>query len=599
MTNPTEPIHPEVPGYEFERLIGVGGMGEVHLARQVTLNRPVAIKFLRKPPVESSDAYVARFHREVELMARVSHPNVVMIIDSGDVDGRPYLVMEYVEGGDLRSKMVPEVPMPVGEIRAILGPILKAVEFLHAQGMVHRDIKPENILMLRGETPKVSDFGIAVLDFAIGSLTTTGLSLGTPGYVAPEQQYGLRVDTRADQFSIAALAYEMGTGRKPLGAFQPPDRLNPKLGPRAAAVILKGLSEDPSDRFPTIQEFAEAIDRALEVDDARKIRRRRWLLVSALVALIAIGVTSARFLAPIPMAPTRENAESPQVHQPAVVPESKVELPRKLAVPSLDLGLVLVPAGEFWMGSPDEDKEAPPNERPMHRVAISRPFYLGRTEVTVGQFRKYVEETGAKTTAESPAADGRIWGGSRYNVALKKWEQDPVLNWRNPGLKGIQDDDEPVVQVSWDDATGFCKWLSDREKRPFRLPTEAEWEYACRGGSQGRWCFGDDPARLDEFAWNIHNAGDRLHPVAALKSNGFDLFDMHGNAWEWCLDEYRGYAEAPVVEPQELPSRANRVLRGGSFDWGDVKPTRSAARHHLPPYLSFTNYGFRVCSPAY
>ena len=177
-------------------------------------------------------------------MARISHPNVVTIFDlRSRRSDRPYLVMEYVEGGDLPFEDDPRcLPMPVGAIRAILKPVLKAVEHLHSRGIVHRDLKPENILMHHEETPKVSDFGIAVLELRDGLADQEpGISLGTPGYVAPEQQYGLKVDARADQFSMAALCYEMGTGRKPLGAFpRGRTRSTPKLGPMAAEVILKG-----------------------------------------------------------------------------------------------------------------------------------------------------------------------------------------------------------------------------------------------------------------------------------------------------------------------------------------------------------------------
>ena len=274
-------------------------MGEVYLARQVALNRPVAIKFLTRTAGDPPDEYEVRFHREAELMARVSHPNVVTIFDFGTVDGRPYLVMEYVEGGDLRSRMVPDLPMKTGEIQAIIKPVVRALEYLHRQGIVHRDMKPENILMHHEETPKVTDFGIAVLDFAIGSLTRTGQSLGTPGYVAPEQQYGLKVDERADQFSLAALCYEMATGRKPLGSFPPPAKLNPKLGRVPARPSCRALSDDPADRFPTIGEFGEALDRGLALGRVPEVLEGSGRLVAALAVLgVLAGVGLVAFLSP-------------------------------------------------------------------------------------------------------------------------------------------------------------------------------------------------------------------------------------------------------------------------------------------------------------
>ena len=258
----------------------------------------------------------------------------------------------------------------------------------------------------------------------------------------------------------------------------------------------------------------------------------------------------------------------------------------------MGLTLVHVPAGEFRMGARPGEPGALPAESPGRRVRISRGFYLGEKEVTVGQFRRYVEATGNKTAAETS-------GGCRYDVKRGRWEQRPDLTWRNPGVEKPQGDDEPVVQVSWYDAVAFCNWLGSREGRPFRLPTEAEWEYACRAGGAGRWCFGDDPARLDQYAWNLNNAGGAFHPVGTRLANAFGLFDMHGNAWEWCSDEFGPYAPAPpeAVDPQGPPQKEARVLRGGSFDFDDVARTRSASRHHYPSYMSFSNYGFRVCSP--
>src|SRR5262249_23869893 len=145
---------------------------------------------------------------------------------------------------------------------------------------------------------------------------------------------------------------------------------------------------------------------------------------------------------------------------------------------SLGMKLVLIPAGEFSMGSPGTDPDARPNEMPIHRVTIAGSFYLGAHEVTVGQFRAFVEATGYRTEAETDGA-----GGSVPHPGRKGVENDPQSNWLRPGHPVVQVDDEPVVQVSWNDATRFCQWLSEKEGRPYRLPTEAEWEYACRAGT--------------------------------------------------------------------------------------------------------------------
>jgi serine/threonine-protein kinase len=279
---------PPIPGYEILEPIGQGGMGDVYVARQEALGRRVAIKYLKPRGTLALDERVVRFRREAELMARVSHPNVVHVIDSGVAGGRHYLVMEYVEGGDLRRLMHPERPMSPAEARPILAAVADALGRLHAEGILHRDLKPENILMHDGIRPKVADFGIAVLRDGVGALTGTQLGMGTPGYTAPEQQYGLKVDERADQFSLAALTYEMLTGHAPLGVIRPPSRLVPGLSKAVDDVLLRALCDDRDDRYPTLEQFSSALDAALASCPRRGFGQAKFLVAAALV-LIALA----------------------------------------------------------------------------------------------------------------------------------------------------------------------------------------------------------------------------------------------------------------------------------------------------------------------
>jgi formylglycine-generating enzyme required for sulfatase activity len=581
----------QVPGYEFLRPIGRGSMGEVVLARQLALRREVAIKFVEMSRVADPHEQVARFRREAELMARISHPNIVTIYDFGTVDDQPYLVMEYVAGGDLRREMVPERPMAVDRTLALVRPIIRALTCLHRQGILHRDLKPENVLMHDENTPKVADFGIAVIDAALGSLTRTDQAMGTIGYVAPEQQYRLKVDGRADQYSLASIVYEMLTGHKPLGAFQPPSRLNRALLSAVDTVVMRGLSEDRDDRYATIEEFGDALDRALTGGGTRARDRLRWRWVAvggvllAAVAGLMIGSSGRQ------ARPAHVRTELP-LARPSGTPPGPVPRPAELVVNSLGMTLIPVPAGEFLMGSPDTDPEARPNEKPRHRVVITRPFYLGAHEVTVGQFRTFVEKTGYKTDAET---DGN--GGAIYDSDLEQNINDPKLNWRQPGYPRPQGDDEPVVQVSWNDARAFCEWLSDREKRRYRLPTEAEWEYACRAGSTTRWASGDSPEELESLAWTPNSGSPTTHRVGSKAPNAFGLFDMHGNVWEWCLDPYDVYPSGPVTDPKGPPDGKARVLRGGAWDRKKIRRTTSAYRYDSKPTARFYTYGFRVCQP--
>jgi formylglycine-generating enzyme required for sulfatase activity len=265
-------------------------------------------------------------------------------------------------------------------------------------------------------------------------------------------------------------------------------------------------------------------------------------------------------------------------------------------VNSLGMTLVLLPAGEFLMGAPAADNAAADDERPQHRVRLSRPFYMGSHEITVGEFRSFVAETGSRTEAESSGK-----GGTIYLSDTNTYEQFPQYNWRNPGLALPQAEEEPVVQVSWNDAVAFCRWLSGREGRPYRLPTEAEWEYACRAGSSTRWCMGDDPAQLHDFAWVRDDNGLTTHPVGQKLPNDFGLHDMHGNVWEWCLDRYGPYPAGPatgaLIDPTGAPAGIMRVARGGACAHGGLERTTSSIRVHRKPTYRYYKYGFRVCSP--
>jgi len=276
---------------------------------------------------------------------------------------------------------------------------------------------------------------------------------------------------------------------------------------------------------------------------------------------------------------------------------------------SIGMRLRLIPAGEFMRGSGESAEtlasasavfDAKPewfaDEYPRHAVRITRPFYLGVDEVTVGQFRRFVEATGYQTDAE------RDGGGYGWNADEGVFDNGDYT-WRDPGFP--QADDHPVLVVSWDDATGFCRWLGEKEDANYRLPTEAEWEYACRAGTTTRYSHGDDMEGLTEVA-NVaasvatpDEPGDYAPPVSApvglRRANAFGLHDMQGNAWEWCADWYAKnyYANSPKDDPKGPATGGARVIRGGSFLSGPDE-TRSANRDWDPTNLRLHHMGFRV-----
>ncbi len=309
----------------------------------------------------------------------------------------------------------------------------------------------------------------------------------------------------------------------------------------------------------------------------------------AVVALLAAVIVVAR--------PWARPANVPKV-PPAVSEESP-----KQVTNSLGMKFVLVPSGKFLMGSPDSDKGAGDYEK-QHHARIARPFYLGVTEVTVGQFRRFVEKTGFRTEAETDDE-----GGTGFDAAAKKQQQEPKSTWRHPGFD--QTDEHPVVNMSWNDAVAFCNRLSVLEGlRPYyqsgtgtplggdgyRLPTEAEWEYACRAGTSTRYSFGDHESSLGKYAWFEHNSKGMTHPVAQKRPNKFGLYDMHGNVSEWCWDCYAPdyYHSSPIVDTTSPPLQdSNRVLRGGG--WRSVpRFSRSADRGRNAPDRRHSALGFRV-----
>lgn len=247
-----------ISGYRLEKLVGAGGMGEVHKATQLSLGRTVAVKLLN-PELAKDPSFIARFQKEAAALATLSHPHVVAIVDKGKTENTYYLVMEFVDGPSLRELMrSPQLDTPV-LLRRMLE-ICRAIEYAHGRGVIHRDLKPENILLDQqaGGIAKVSDFGLAsFLDDAQAAsryaLTSTHVSMGTISYMAPEQRVDAKsADGRADIFSLGVILYETFTGEVPLGTFDPPSRKRAGLDPRVDAIVMRCLKPDPDDRYQSV-----------------------------------------------------------------------------------------------------------------------------------------------------------------------------------------------------------------------------------------------------------------------------------------------------------------------------------------------------------
>lgn len=289
--------------------------------------------------------------------------------------------------------------------------------------------------------------------------------------------------------------------------------------------------------------------------------------------------------------------------------------------------MILIPPGEFLMGSSDDEIAAGlelvdaarlpaeaferariPEEKPRHTVKITRPFCMSATEVTVGQFRQFVEATRYWTQGEQfGAGDSSTWTAPRD---VKP--ENVTITWRTPGYATT--DNHPVTQVTWADAVAFCNWLSEqelldpcyessgkldwkliRDANGYRLPTEAEWEYACRAGTVTQFSFGDAVEQINDYGWSSESKLSSPQPVAGKRPNPFGLFDMHGNVREWCYDWYSSefYAQPGQADPLGPDSGTDRVMRGGRWNRLSVN-SRSAFRYDINPFQRGTQNGFRI-----
>jgi formylglycine-generating enzyme required for sulfatase activity/tRNA A-37 threonylcarbamoyl transferase component Bud32 len=633
----------------LERL-GEGGMGEVFKAKHKHLDRTVALKLIHKERVDNPQA-VKRFRREIEAAAKLNHPNIVLAYDADQIENKHFFTMEFIEGTDLNKLVKEKGPLPVEQACDYMRQAALGLQHAVERNLVHRDIKPHNLLVSKTGTVKILDMGLARMqaDDDSSTLTKEGSVMGTLDYVSPEQAMNAHtVDIRADLYSLGCTFYFLLTGRVPFPggtameklsnhAFHEPapvEQLRPDVPPGVAAVVRKLMAKKPEERFQTPAEVAAVLAKGalvptgaiqssprraaiaatpsvgmtaplavpVEADETIAAgttppeaglgrKKRPWLLLLAGgggFCLFGVAVLSLAFF-------MRSEDGRDSKGKVTTTVAAKLERPALLAAPfdektakdyqkrwgaylgrqvvetnSIKIELVLVPPGKYLMGSPDNEagREGDGREGPVHEVTISEPFYIGKVEVTVGEFRQFVE------------AGNKPQGGDEWKT---RWPE--------------QTDRHPVVQVSAIDAENFCAWLSKKEGQKYTLPTEAQWEYACRAGSQTKFCFGDDDKMLGDYCWYNANSGGKTQATGQKRPNAWGLHDMHGNVWEWVADPFDKdfYKKtSPKVTDPLASAGATRVLRGGSW-YDDVRICRAAYRlgGGGPPARAY-NVGFRV-----
>ena len=507
----------KIGNYTLIEFLGEGQFGEVWLAekRSRVLTTRVALK-LPKSRVK---------FEEVEKEARVweqakGHPNVLPIIDADIHENQIFIASEYSPDGSLDDWLqrhdgkAPSLEAAVEMLRGILA----GLEHLHKRQIIHRDLKPANIL-LQGEIPRITDFGIAKF---LPSGTESHLIKGSPAYLAPEAWDGIRSE-QTDIWSATIIFYQLVSGRMPFYAttqsglikaicLDDPLSLPETVPPPLMDFVCIGLEKKPTERYPNVTAMRMELQKAYQ--------------------------QTLRFGGePIIV-----------VAKPTIVAPKSASVVGEFESCRQRDGFVLIPAGEFLMGS----ENGGDNEKPVHRVRISSPFEM-----------------------------------SRYQVTQELWEA--IMGINPSSFKG--EANLPVECVSWEDAQQFIKKLNARnDGYIYRLPTEAEWEYACRAGTSG-----DCAGNLDAMAWYNRNSGNRTHPTGQKKGNDWGLYDMHGNVWEWCADWYDGnfYAKSPDADPQGAPTGSTRVMRGGGWFY-EAAACRSAMRDHDAPNYRFHDCGLRL-----
>ena len=261
---------------------------------------------------------------------------------------------------------------------------------------------------------------------------------------------------------------------------------------------------------------------------------------------------------------------------------------RTFTVNGVTFEMIAVKGGTFTMGgTAEQGSNAESDEKPTHSVTLSD-YYIGKFEVTVELFRTFINETNYRTDADKEGWS-YVWTGS-------SWEKKNGVNWKcdaNGKVRSSSEDNHPVIHVSWNDAKSFCEWLARKTSQTFRLPTEAEWEYAARGGNKSNGYKYSGGNNIDNVAWYTSNSGGKTHQVGTKSPNELGIYDMSGNVWEWCQDWYGNYSSSSQSNPTGSSSGSSRVLRGGSWG-GSAGDCRVSNRNRSNPDRRYDSHGFRL-----
>ncbi len=569
--------------YEIDRELGRGGFGITYLARHIVLECPMVIKsphtHLSSEPTYT--AYVDRFTKEgrnLKDLSKAQHPNIVRVADFFDEGAVPCMVMDYVEGETLSDRVQQSGAIDEAIIVPCIVTIAEVLAKVHELNLVHRDANPANIILQPNGQPMLIDFGIA-LEIQ-PRRTTTMAAFGGHRDFAPYEQLSKKQgsrDPRVDIYCLGATLYFAITGEYPDSAYDrkiaiqegkdclvEPKTIVPAISDRINHAILSAMEMDPDDRPPTMKAWIKF----LTTDD-------EILSKIAPPTLESLPLQQLQFQ-------TIEVNEKAEI---IAKPDRTVQYFEEVIAEDLSIKMIIIPGGSFMMGSPEGELDSYSDEKPQHLVTVPS-FAIGQFVVTQAQW---------KTIAQ-----------------LQKVKQK-----LNPSPSFHSGEDLPVERVDWFEAVEFCHRLTRLSRKLYRLPSEAEWEYACRAATTTAFNIGPtiatdfanydgrDDVRADRTIPGNYGDGPKgeyrgkTTPSQTFSANNFGLFDTHGNVWEWCADDWHSNYEGAPIDGRVWDASndsGSKVTRGGSY--GDSPQyCRSAIRYSSLSVYRYDNIGFRVMFP--
>jgi len=643
--------------YHILEQLGQGGMAVVYKAYDTRLERDVAIKIIRKDafPAEAHERILQRFERESKALAKLSHANIVKVYDYGEYEGAPYLVMELLTGGTLKYQQTHILPF--GDAARLLAPIARALGYAHKHDILHRDVKPSNILITESGEPVLTDFGIAkVLEESDGqTLTGTGIGLGTPEYMAPEQWLGKAVPA-SDQYSLGVVFYELVTGHKPYTADTPaailikqsndplprPKDFVPGLPATVERVIFKALAKQPENRFADMDAFAQALEKLAQSAPTSDIRKETKKVFPDRLPTRSTSDRPGSFLRADKLE-TRDDLIGKRPHR-AIRQQSSVKksLPPRWRWIGLGLlGAAVLGGLIFWVLIL-EGRRSQANANAAQTQQITRtpaqlsssataglmeiptstypPAAIPDPTATLGIGSTQVRDAEGMTMVYVPAGefemgseDGDPDESPIHTVYLDAFwiDQTEVTNGQYEKCVSTGACTKPSSTSSYtrnayyddlqyvDYPVIYVDWYQAQAYCQWsggRLPTEAEWEKAARGTDGRIYPWGNN---LDPEIYYDPNTGDTTQ-VGSFSSGAspYSVLDMVGNVWEWVADWYGTYPSGKVNNPMGPESGDARVLRGGSYSDTTVRTLRSTYRLTAYPDYKSAVLGFRCAQSA-